>query len=46
MGMTWNSNVQRGAIALGMLAALAMASGADYFDIASRFVAILLAFFW
>ena len=44
--MTWSSKFQRGVLALGMLATLAMASGADYFDVASRFLVYVLAFFW
>jgi hypothetical protein len=32
MGMTWKFKVQRGAFALATVAALAMASGADWFD--------------
>jgi hypothetical protein len=32
MGMTWKSRVQRGAFALMLVGALAMASGANWFD--------------
>jgi hypothetical protein len=39
MGMTWKSRVQRSAFALGIVAALAVASGADWFD-------IFRGFFW
>jgi hypothetical protein len=39
MGMTWQWRVQRGVFALGIVAALAVASGADWFD-------ILWGFFW
>jgi hypothetical protein len=37
MGMTWKSRVHRGVFALGIVAALAMASGADWFDFCRGF---------
>jgi hypothetical protein len=35
MGMTWKFKVQKGVFALGIVAALAMASGANWFGLIS-----------
>ena len=37
MGMTWKFKVQRGVFAVGIVAALAMASGANWFGLGSDF---------